>query len=71
MTSTRSVQARLERRRAEEAGTFVRAHVMPSADDDTVVGDGELAWLGLAVVLGCVATVIGAAWLALSGRFSW
>lgn len=69
MTSTRSVQARLERRRAEEAGTFVRAQ--PSADDDTVVGDGELAWLGLAVVVGCVATVIGAAWLALSGRFAW
>lgn len=69
MTSTRSVQARLERRRAEEANTLVRAQ--QHADDDTAVGDGELAWLGLAVVLGCVATVIGSAWLALSGRFAW
>lgn len=69
MTSTRSVQARLERRRAEEAGTFVRAQ--PPADDDRLVGDGDLAWVGVAVVLGCVAMVIGSAWLALSGRVTW
>lgn len=71
MTTTKSVQARLERRRAEEANAFVHAQVNASVDPDVLPGDGELAWLGLAVWLGCGAVLIGLAWLALSGRFTW
>lgn len=71
MTTTKSVQARLERRRAEEANAFVRAHAQAPVDPDVLPGDGDLSWLGAAIGLGCVVVVFGLAWLALSGRFAW
>lgn len=65
--TTRSVQARLERRRAEDAGAVLRAQVQQAAHD-VLPGDGELSWLGAAIVVGWVVLVIGLAWLALTGR---
>lgn len=66
MTPTKSVHARLERRRAEEANALVRAQVQ--AADQDAVPDSDLTPLGFALFIGSVVVVIGLAALALTGR---
>lgn len=67
--SVRSLESRLERRRAEEAIAIARAqHARGTRDEDELPGDGALSWLGAVVVVGWVVVVAVLVWLKATGR---